>query len=88
MANNALPILLIGGAAALVLAGGKKKKQRSPEEWMIALAKKTGNPDLDPSQRDPKEIITELQITLGIEPADGQWSPQLEQAIREMYKEL
>ena len=83
---NFLPILLIGGAA-VALAGGKKKK-KSPEQWMIAIAERTGNPDFDPRVRDPELIVTELQQTLDVEPADGKWSPELERAVREMYREL
>lgn len=86
--KNLLPFALAGGAIAVMALGGKRKKKRTPEEWMAALAKKTGNSDLDPSQRDPEKIITELQISLGIEPVNGRWSPQLEQAVREMYREL
>ena len=55
---------------------------------MKALARKTGNPDFDPTSRDPELIIIELQQTLDIEPADGQWSPQLELAVKQMYREL
>ena len=83
---NAIPILLLGGAALMMAGGGKKK--RSHDGWMRALASRTGNPELDPANRDRELIIIELQETLDIEPADGQWSPQLEQAVREMYREL
>ena len=85
---NALPILLIGGAALVMMSGKKTTTPRTPEGWMTALAKKTGNPDFDPASRDPEIIIIELQQTLDVEPADGQWSPQLELAVREMYQEL
>ena len=83
---SALPILLLGGAAIMMAGGGKKKK--TPDAWMKALAQKAGNPDLDPANRDRELIIIELQQTLDIEPADGQWSPRLELAVKQMYREL
>ena len=88
---NALPILLLGGAALLMMGGKKKASaglKKTPDDWLRALAQKAGNPDLDPANRDRADIITELQITLDIEPADGQWSPQLELAVKQMYAEL
>jgi len=87
---NALPILLLGGAALMMMGGSKKSAglKRTPDGWMRALAHKSGNPDLDPDNRSREDIITELQIVLDIEPADGQWSPRLEMAVKQMYGEL
>jgi hypothetical protein len=84
---NALPILLLGGAALMMMGGGGTKK-KTPDAWMKALARKTGDPDWDPANRDREVIITDLQETLDVEPVDGQWSPQLELAVKQMYREL
>lgn len=75
---SALPILLLGGAAVMMMGGGGKKR-KGPDAWMKALASKTGNPDFDATSRDPELII---------EPADGRWSPRLELAVKQMYREL
>ena len=84
---SALPILLLGGAALMMMAGGGKKK-KTPDAWMKALARKSGDPDLDPASNDRELIIIRLQQILDIEPADGQWSPRLELAVKQMYREL
>ncbi len=84
---NALPLLLLGGAALMMMGGGGKKRHGA-DAWINALARKTGNPDFDPANRSREDIITELQIVLDIEPADGQWSPRLEMAVKQMYGEL
>jgi len=87
---NALPILLLGDAALMMMSGGGGggKKRHGADAWINALAQKTGNPEFDLANRSHEDIIIELQIVLGIEPADGQWSPQLEMAVKQMYGEL
>lgn len=64
-------------AAARSLSA-EEKRQR---ELLQRLAEKTGRPDFDPTKRDASDILLELQLDLGVEPADGRWSPQTERAI-------
>ncbi len=86
-------LLLIGGAVVLMLGSGKKKRAaaanggESPKALLRQLAMQTGNADMDPANRPMDVIITEIQMTSGIEPADGKWNPQTEAAIRQFLSE-
>lgn len=82
---NMLPVIALGGGALLLMSGGKKsggKKKRLLRE----LADATGNPDFNPDSRDIDQIINELSLVLGTEP--DKWTPQLEEAIRQMIQEF
>lgn len=57
------------------------EEQRRQMELLRRLAEQTGNPDYDPANRPVPEILTELQFTMGVEPADGRWSEATEQMI-------
>ena len=85
-------LLLIGGAAVLMLGSGKKRRAvanggGSPRSLLKQLAAQTGNSEMDPDIRDMETILIEIQMTTGIEPADGKWSPQTEAAIRQFLAE-
>ena len=89
---NIFPLLLVAGGAALLM--GKKKRRASassgegsPRSLLKELATRTGNADVDPDNLPMDAIITEIQLTFGIEPADGKWSPEVESAVRQFLAE-
>lgn len=73
-------------------AAGQTALEANPAELgrradlLRRLADHLGNRDLDPEVRPAQEILLELQHTLGLETADGEWSRSTEKAIRELLR--
>lgn len=63
-------------------------QQRDQYDQLARLAAVTDNDKLDPARAPMEEITLELQLTLGVDPADGQWSPQTSAAVAKQIEEL
>lgn len=101
MANNALPIILIGGAAALMLAGGKKKKTSAPSFGELKLepttppplpkAVKTSGSGYPGVTRERMQEIQTMLVANGYDVGkyglDGKYGPATKQAVWEFQED-
>lgn len=65
-------------------AVGSADEMSRRAELLRKLATHLGNPDLDPANRPMGEILLELQYTLGLGDAGGEWTAETEKAIRDL----
>lgn len=56
-------------------------------ELLERLAEAWDNPEFSPANRAFADIVLEIQLTMGVEPADGKWSPETERVIVDLIQE-